>query len=109
MNRIELENRLKTEGLTTIYDNGRKKQYIDGDKLYTNEVFNNCPNVYGIYKGKNNKFVMFFTDDERGISYLTKTFDTEYDACDFIYNFVMRLNRIYNKTKASKNNDFGLF
>lgn len=96
MTKIELEKRLQEENLMTIYDDGVEKHYIDGEKLIENGVRMNATNVFGVYKGQKN-YVVFITDDERGLPHYIDKFGTEDEACESLYEYVKLLKRIYDK------------
>lgn len=96
MTKIELEKRLQEENLLTIYDDGVKKDYIDGEKLIENGVRMNATNVFGVYKGHTN-YVVFINDNERGLPHYIDKFDTEGEACESLYEYVKLLKRIHDK------------
>ena len=108
MNKLELEKKLQEEKMTAIYDDGIKKNYIDGEKLIVEGIRKNMTNVFGVYKGKNN-YVAFITDNERGLPYYIDKYETEDEACSSLYDYIVLLNRIHQKTKTTKTDDFGLF
>jgi hypothetical protein len=77
------------------------KKYIDSDNILKNGVFNNKPNVFGCYKGIES-YVIFMTDDERGVAYWGNTFDTENEAYDALYEFVKLLDQIHKENHGIK-------
>ena len=96
MNKIELEKALQREGLMTVYVGGVEKCYIDGETLIENGIRQNEINVFGLYKGQQN-YVVFITDDEKGLPYYLSRYNSEDDACDALYEKVTRLKRIHEK------------
>ena len=96
MNKLELKNRLLEENLTTVYDDGIQKSYIDGELLIVDGVRQNALNVFGIYKGKTS-YVVFITDNERGLPHYIDRFDTESEACNALYDHIVLLKRIHDK------------
>lgn len=96
MNKFELEQRLLNENLLTVYDDGIEKHYIDGERLIENGVRQNAVNVFGLYKGQQH-YVIFITDEERGLPYYMDRFATENEACESLYDYVALLKRIHDK------------
>ena len=97
MNKFELESRLAEENLLKVYDrDGILKQYVDESKIVFDGKWGNMINVFGFFKGKEN-YVVFITDNERGIPYYTSRFSCEEEACDALYEKIARLKRIHDK------------
>ena len=89
MNCKELYAKLQKLGLLSIDDDGITKKYIDGNILIKKGKFENCTDVFGIYK-LNEKYFTFMTDHERGIpDSFHVNFDTESQACEHLYNIVL--------------------
>lgn len=98
MNKNDLENKLKSEGLLSVFTNGLQKKYIDGETLLKNGIVLNAVNVFGIFKiFETNEYKIFITDDERGIPYYSARFGSEEEACNALYEKIARLKRIHDK------------
>lgn len=106
MVKVEFENRIKNESLIQIHDGRIVKTYIDANQIYNEEGEWICNelNVYGCFENKKSgNFIVFITDDERGIpSYLSK-YKSEEEAYDALYKMITRLERIYFKKYGSLN------
>ena len=100
MNKIELERKLQAEGLMTIYDDGVKKRYIDGESIIKNGIRQNAVNVFGLYRGQKD-YVVFITDEERGLPCFLEKHSTESGACEALYDYLILLKRIHEKSKAN--------
>jgi hypothetical protein len=97
----ELEKQLENENLLIIYDRGVEKKYINGED-YTNRRLFPLENRFGIYEREDGKYVVFFTEDDRGgLEYYNNACDTESEACDSLYKKITRLDRIYKKDGAN--------
>ena len=97
MNKRDLERRLTEENLMFVFDGNVLKHYVDGTKVYINGEWDNMTNVYGIYAGDEGEFVIFMTDDERGLPYYIDVFDSESEACLALYEMAVRLKYIHDK------------
>ncbi len=97
MKKDEFEKRIKTEGLLEVFDEDIRKIYISPEKVVRDgEWISNETNVYGCYKGPQS-YVIFMTDAERGISYWGRSYDSEDDAYNALYDYLILLDKIYKE------------
>ena len=97
MTKQEFEARIRAEGLIEVCDRGSKKIYIDSEKVVKNgKWISNETNAFGCYKGANS-YIIFMTDDERGIAYWSESYEKESDAYDALYDFLKLLDQIYKE------------
>lgn len=89
MNRQELKEKLLKEGLMKVYVNGVLYQYVDEEVVLQDGKWKNAVQVYGIYKGTE-RYNVFFTDEERGITSYRLGFSSEEEACDCLYEKLLR-------------------
>lgn len=89
MNRQELKEKLLKEGLMKVYVNGVLYQYVDEKVVLQDGTWKNAVQVYGIYKGTE-RYNVFFTDEERGITSYRLGFSSEEEACDCLYEKLLR-------------------
>ncbi|MCR5837053.1 MAG: hypothetical protein K6G88_11150 [Lachnospiraceae bacterium] len=82
MRLIALKNQLQIEGLLNVHVGSGIKKYVLGESVYSNNVWENMINVFGIYQGNDGRFCFFITDSERGIPEYSAVFATEEEACD---------------------------
>ena len=96
MNLTELETRLENEELINIQDGDLRLSYT---KLKTNCNFDS-PNCFGIVKFENNSYGVYFAGDERcGQPYYMAPVSNLEEACDKLYNKLIRLKRIEMREK----------
>ena len=88
MNKKELENKLREEGLLVFRGKDGHKEYVDGDAVYYEGIFHNDSNIFGVYKENEEKFVAFVTDAEKGYPTFRSVKKCEEDACNYLYRYV---------------------
>ena len=100
MTKLEFEESIRKEKLIQIHDGRNVKTYIDANQIYNEdgEWTSNEVNVYGCFQSKKSgEFIIFITDEERGIpTYISKYKNAE-DAYAELYKKIARLERIYIK------------
>lgn len=91
----DFEQRLKTENLLKIYDNGSWKQY---HPLITKSPFG-LINCFGICKNiSDNCYIIYITDNERGgIPYYTSKAATIDIACEKLYRYISLCDKSYKE------------
>ena len=104
MKREEFLNKIKLEGLISIYDDDVEKVYMDFHLVYDKDGnwINNTPNIYSCFEKSRSEFIIFFTDDERGIPNYLREFDNEDAAYDALYKRLKLLNEIYKEDHGIK-------
>ena len=96
MNRQELKEKLKKEGLLSVYRDGELYRYVDEAAVIQDGKWKNAVQVYGIFKG-NEQYNVFFTDGERGIPAYRRDFNSEEEACDCLYEKLLRQVDIHQR------------
>ncbi len=88
MNKQQLEDKLKEEGILVFCGDDGYKVYVDGNKLFYDGLFHNECNVFGIYKENDTRYAAFVTDAERGYPYFCSFKKSEEEACDYLYQYI---------------------
>lgn len=88
MNKIELEIKLREEGLLVFQGEDGHKQYVDGNEVFYNGTFHNETNIFGVYKESDSRYAAFVTDAERGFPTFRSFKKTEEEACNYLYRYV---------------------
>ncbi|MBQ3686845.1 MAG: hypothetical protein II932_03335 [Treponema sp.] len=104
--------KLRKEGLLSIYINGRPCRYVDEEQIMPGGEWHNLTDVYGIYQAHDdeNAHYVFFTDYERGIATYSSRQKSIEDACKKLYRNLLRDLEIHQKEVLScLNYDFSKF
>ena len=96
MNQKELKARLEKEGLLKIYIDGRLLQYVDEEQIMQGGEWRSMTDVYGIYR-EGDRYHIFFTDAERGIPFYGRSCSNEAEACDRLYERLLRQLEIHQR------------
>ena len=99
MKREEFLNKIKIEGLISIFDDDIEKVYTDFHLVYDKDGnwINNMTNIYSCFEKSRSEFIIFFTDNERGIPDYLREFDNEGAAYDSLYKRLKLLDEIYKE------------
>ena len=95
----ELEKYLNSEGLISVHVGNSVKQFVDGEKVFKNNAWENMVDVFGIYKGQDGRYCFFITDSERGIPEYSAVFAKEEEACEALSTKIVRAERIYLRNR----------
>ena len=98
----ELEAQLAQEGLFMAHVGMSIKKYVRGDLVYKDSQWDNCVDVYGIFKGEDGRYCIFITDSERGIPQYRRVFSTESEACQALKRKISLEERIYQEKMMGK-------
>jgi len=93
----ELKTYLQTEGLMTVHIGENLKAYVPGEKVFSNGMWKNMIDVFGIYRGQDGRYCFFITDSERGIPEYSAVYEDEEEACGALLKKIERADRIYRK------------
>ena len=96
MNRQELKEKLQKEGLLKVYCDGTLYQFADEEAVIQDGKWKNAVQAYGIYKGEE-QYNVFFTDEERGIPAYRRGFSSEEEACDCLFEKLLRQVDIHQR------------
>lgn len=98
MTKKEVLDLISSRGLLKIRYKNYEIEYIEGEKVFYDDVFHNRQNVYGVYYNpKYKKYAFFITGEERGgiVDYF-RSYETEEDAYSAMYKHIELLFRAYN-------------
>lgn len=95
MKKNEVLELLSKRGLLKVIRYGRVIEYIDGDKVFYDNLFHNKENVFGVFYDKEfKKYVFFITgEDLGGIIETSKKYNTEDDAFTGMYERIDLISR----------------
>ena len=88
MNKQELEDKLREEGLLVFLGDDGYKEYVDGNDVFYEGAFHNETNIFGVYKESETRYAAFVTDAERGFPDFRSFKKTEEEACNYLYRYV---------------------
>ena len=99
----EMKTQLEEENLLTVHVDSCVKAYVPGELVFQDGKWKNMMNVFGVYKGQNDKYCFFITDGEKGIPEYTAVFNSEDEVCNALLEKIRRIDRM-NKKNAKKEN-----
>ena len=96
MKKIEFEKKIKEFNLDKIVHEGQLKTYSNKEKSFYKD--HKRENLYGCYLDEDGRFIIFFTDAERGIVRELGSFAKEDEAYDALYKILVEWSKENEKT-----------